>query len=271
MKQLILTVDLEFYYPGDKTGSVKDFDNLSFKEKIKYDNRRIEKSADTILKILQKYNQKITFFVVAELDKAHSKILKEIIKNGHEIALHSFNHKENWDLSDFEKDLKNCLPFQKKYNATGYRMPRIKITKKHYEILKKFNYKYDSSVYGTGSFLCQGIKVLPVSTLPFSGKKIQNIPSPLSLKLLTQTIPFGGGMFSGLLKNKQRFLINRYAAIYKEPACIFIHSWQIENYRYPIKSLIKNPSFISYSTDCKNVLEFMCREYKLLRIKDYLK
>lgn len=271
MKQLLLTVDLEFYYPGDKSGSVKNFDNLTLEEKIKYDNGRIEKSIGTILELLNKYHQKITFFVVAELDKAYSKLLKEIIKNGHEIALHSFNHKENWNLFDFEKDLKNCLAFQKKYGVLGYRMPRIKITKDHYPVFKKFNYKYDSSVYGTGSFSYQGIRVLPVSILPFSKKKVQRIPSPLNIKLLTQAIPFGGGMFSGLLKNKQRFLIDRYAISYKEPACIFLHSWQIENDRYPIKSLIKNPSFIFYSTDCQSMLEFMCKEYKLLRIKDYLK
>lgn len=270
-KEIILTVDLEFYYPGNNKGEVKDFDSLTIEEKIKYDNGRIEKSISTILKFLHKHNQKITFFVVAELDKFYSKILKEIIANGHEIALHSFDHKENWDISHFEKDLEKCSSFQKKYDIVGYRMPRIKITKNHYPLLKKFKYIYDSSIYGTRPFSCNGIKVIPVSILPYFKKNIQDVPSPLSKKLLTKTIPFGGGMFAGLLQKKGKFLIDRYISVYKKPPCIFLHSWQINNSRYPLKSLIKNPSFFSYSLDCKNMLEFFCERYKLTRIKDYLK
>lgn len=270
-KQLILTIDLEWYYPGDATGVIKNFDTLSFKQRLKYDNSRIEKSLDIILNTLQKYNQKITFFVVAELDRAYPQLLKQIIKDGHEIALHSFSHQEYPNPSDFENDLIKCIPFQRKYKVIGYRSPRIKITKKHYPILKKLNYKYDSSIYGTAPFSFNGVKILPVSVFPYWKENIKDIPSHLSLRLISQAIPFGGGMFIALLQKNARFFIERYNAIHKHPPCVFLHSWQIINNCFPLKSMIKNPYILPYSIGCKDLLEWTCKTYKLVRVKDYLR
>ena len=95
-KDLILTIDLKWYYNGDNRGkgNVFDSEGMSLRERFCYNNGQIEKSTETILKILKRYDQKITFFVVAEIDKAYPKVINKIYNDGHEIAHHSYNHNE---------------------------------------------------------------------------------------------------------------------------------------------------------------------------------
>ena len=270
--KLIFTIDLEWYYNGTKGGreNIADFSKKSLKDRIKYDNGQIEKSVESILATLQKYNQKITFYTVAEIYEAYPNVIEKIYKQGNEIALHSYRHDTLTDIPSLEKDLKKSAKFQRKYNITGFRNPRINIGKSSYNSLAKYGYKHDSSVYGTTQFEFSGIKVLPVSVLPFSKSSIQGIPSNLNINLISKSIPFGSGILTGLLQKFVKYFINIYYRKYQEPACIFIHSWQIEKPKYPMQFLIKNPWMLPYSFECKDMLEYFCKNYKLLKVRDYL-
>ncbi len=270
-KKLMLTIDLEWYYNGNERGSVEDFSKKTLEERYAYDNGQIEKSVNTILKILDAYNQKITFFVVAEIDKVYPKVIKKIFKEGHEISIHSYRHDEFNIINDFKRDLKKCSNFQKEYKVIGFRSPRIKINKQQHDVLHAFGYKYDSSVFGTTRFDNSNIEILPISVLPYFNKKhIQHIPSPLNINLLRTALPFGGGMFVGFFQKSNSLLISRYTKIYQEPPCLFIHSWQVNQPYYPWKFLAKNPWMIPYSFESKNLVEYFCAHYRLVRIKDYI-
>ncbi len=271
-KSLLLTIDLEWYYDGGKKGdgNAADFEKMSLSQRYTSDHGQIEKSTITILKILKKYRQKITFFIVAEIDKVYPRIVKKIYEDGHEIAVHSYRHSELIGKKALGLDLKECLPFQKKYRVIGFRNPRIKVTKDQYSYLKKFLYKYDSSVYGTSKFDFCGTKIIPVSILPYVNKEIQKIPSPLNLKLFKQAVPFGSGMFVGSLQKIGKLFIDAYHKRYCQPPCIFLHSWQIEQPNYHKGYLLRNPFMFPYCIECKDLLECFCQKYKLLRIKDYL-
>ena len=107
--------------------------------------------------------------------------------------------------------------------------------------------------------------------MPHSGKRdIQCIPSNLNMDLIKKSVPFGSGMFAGLLRKNVKYLIDTYYSRYRESPCIFIHSWQIEQPYYPVQFFAKNPWMISYSFECKGMLEYFCERYKLVRVKDYL-
>ena len=54
---------------------------------------------EPILKILNDYNVKCTFFVGCMWANKEPEVLREIYKNGHEIASHGYNHKEHEKLS----------------------------------------------------------------------------------------------------------------------------------------------------------------------------
>ncbi|MBS4172621.1 polysaccharide deacetylase family protein [Bacillus sp. FJAT-49736] len=61
-----------------------------------------------ILKLLKKYHAKSTFFVIGELVKQYPEIVQEEVKNGHEIANHTFSHhfRSNLSKKHLKKELK---------------------------------------------------------------------------------------------------------------------------------------------------------------------
>lgn len=82
--------------------------NLAFAEEKKKDNSKEElkkvvyltfddgptKNTLEILKILKEENVKATFFVIGELAEQNSDILKQVQEEGHEICIHTYNHKK---------------------------------------------------------------------------------------------------------------------------------------------------------------------------------
>lgn len=269
--KLIFTIDLEWYYNGIKRGreNIADFSKKSLKDRITYDNGQIEKSVKSILTTLQKYNQKITFYTVAEIWEAYPHVIETIYKQGNEIALHTYRHDTLTDTLNFERDLEKSVKFQRKYNIIGFRNTRINTSRQNYKSLAKYGYKHDSSVYGTTRFKFSGINILPVSVLPYGQRSVQSIPSNLNIDLIKKSVPFGSGVFAGLLQKYDKYFIDMYYSRYQEPPCIFIHSWQIEQPHYPVQFLIKNPFMVPYSFECKNMLEYFCKKYQLVKVKDY--
>lgn len=80
------------------------------------------KNTDEVLKILDKYEVKATFFVIGKTDRLSRKRYKKIVESGHTIGLHSFTHKYRQiyaNLKAFKKDFKRISDLV--YDATGVR------------------------------------------------------------------------------------------------------------------------------------------------------
>lgn len=80
------------------------------------------KNTDEVLKILDKYNVKGTFFVIGRADKESKKRYKAIVEKGHTIGLHSYTHDYKRiyaSLKAFKKDFKRIDDLV--YEATGVR------------------------------------------------------------------------------------------------------------------------------------------------------
>lgn len=267
MKQpLLLTIDLEWFYVGGE----KKIDQMDIKEKIAYAGNHIINSVDLILRILAEEHQHITFFTVAELDKAYPQVLQKINDAGHEIALHSYSHKDLSTAQEINDDFGKSVEFINKFQIIGYRSPRIAGREDLYLELKKHKFKYDSSVYGTSKFMKNDIEVIPVSVLPYKNKEIQNTPSVLNFNLLEQSIPFGSGIMCGIMGKKIDVMIEKFSKRYQLPPCVFMHSWQILQPKYKLKFLMRNPLMIPYAINCSKIFRYLCKKYKPLTIKDYL-
>jgi len=63
-----------------------------------------------VLDILKKHNAQTTFFILGKRIKGKEKIIKRILKEGHEIGNHSFSHKSLWfkKRNFIEEDIKKC-------------------------------------------------------------------------------------------------------------------------------------------------------------------
>jgi len=105
-----------------------------------------------IKKILDNNNIKATFFVTCDCIEKYPKIFEDIIKQGHEIALHGYRHERFDSISRVEKEeqiKKSILCFKKHLgiNPKGFRAPQHSIDKETLNLLEKYNFKYDSSYH----------------------------------------------------------------------------------------------------------------------------
>lgn len=116
--------------------------NISLTFDVSYSDKKI----NDILYILDKYDVKVTFFVVGKWVDKNQNLVEEIHKRGHEIANHSNSHTYFNEIS--EEEIKNELQItsQKIENITGsktnlFRPPFGEINEKEINICQSLGYK----------------------------------------------------------------------------------------------------------------------------------
>jgi peptidoglycan/xylan/chitin deacetylase (PgdA/CDA1 family) len=160
--KILLTFDLE------------EFDFIREEKKFEISKQGLL----VLLKLLDKHNIKATFFTTALFAKKYPKLIKDMQKEGHEIACHGYSHSDSYfsDLSNIplaKKEIEKIIGKEVK----GFRAPRFEI--KRIEKLYNFGFKYDSSLHPTlmpgryNNFLCnikmhkiKNIVEIPLSVLP---------------------------------------------------------------------------------------------------------
>lgn len=114
----------------------------------------VEKGTYKILEILEKNNNKATFFVLGWIAEKYPKLIKDITNLGHEVASHGYYHKELYKMSEEEwkEDALKSKYLLEDITGTeviGYRAPGFSSTT-YIELLKKLadlGFRYDSSLF----------------------------------------------------------------------------------------------------------------------------
>ncbi len=117
-------------------------------------SQRYERNTIRILRWLKENEIKATFFVVGKLAENSPKILKQVEKEGHEIAFHSYNHTPLTKTTpkDFIQDTikgKQAIEDIIGTELIGFRAPCFSLTRDTIwatEILADLGFKYSSSV-----------------------------------------------------------------------------------------------------------------------------
>lgn len=138
-KYAIFTMDVE---------SFTDTECVAYsKEKVEVD---VLDGFDEYIKILDSNGIKGTLFTVGNLAPKMANKLKDCIKNGHELALHNYEHTAPAEI-ETERFKNNILEaktkLSKMFNTeiSGFRAPYFSMDKKHLDIIKEVGFKYDSS------------------------------------------------------------------------------------------------------------------------------
>ena len=163
----------------------------------------IKKNIPEILRHLDDFNIKATFFLSGVTISENSDILWDIVDAGHETASHSYTHKNHSKMSKDQLSLeiaksKDVINDEFGVEVVGFRAPQGRINKYLFEVLAELNFKYDSSLIRSiipGRYanlrvpsepyqLKNDLLEIPISCLPYF-----RIPFGL---LWINTIGFGG-------------------------------------------------------------------------------
>jgi len=241
----------------------------------------ITESLTPLLDILDKYNVNATFFVLGIVAEKHPEIVEDIYEKGHEIASHAYSHKPLYELEkeEFEKEIKNSIQLLGKYNPIGFRAPNFSInndTKWALEILEKYYFRYDSSIFPIKTML-YGVPNAPQHIYRPSKEDVAKhdpngkiIEFPLTVIKIGKKVPIAGGFYLRVLP--LWFLKWGIRKLNKHrPAIIYIHPWET----YPKTPRLKVPlssKFITYHgiNNALKKLEALLKEFKFKTVRAVL-
>jgi hypothetical protein len=181
-------------------------------------------SIPRVIRLLDKYQVKATFFVVAQdLENKHKlDLLIKVVNKGHRVASHSYSHV---DLNNEGVNLKQEIIYSKDalernlgVPVMGFRAPGYSINKSALTLLEDNGYQYDSSVFPKRSF---SRKIdFNISKYPFRvgpNKKLIELPLPGSLPFLLPWHPS-----YSILLGKWYFDINFLTKGIKANPCVLL-------------------------------------------------
>jgi peptidoglycan/xylan/chitin deacetylase (PgdA/CDA1 family) len=116
-------------------------------------DKRIENEAmPRLLALHKKYKVKATFFFVATFAKSNPDIVRMVVKGGHEIACHGYDHTDYYDNLNYLEQFK-LLDRSKKIiedvsgeKVVSFRAPALRINKYTVKALEETGFLFDSSV-----------------------------------------------------------------------------------------------------------------------------
>jgi len=270
--KILLSFDVEHWYLGFKYRGITGW---------KEDRWRDYKNIETILSILKQYNSRATFFVTGQYAEDYPDIVKNLYKEGHEIACHGYSHEFIYNQSPkvFEEETiraKTILSDLINNEINGYRAASWSITKDSLwalDIISNAGFKYDSSIYPTKNKK-YGLYSAPdkVYRITFpDGDTLFEIP-PQILKSGPLKLPVCGGVYLRLFPlwlNKIAIRKSNNSGI---PGRVMLHPHELDP-NPPRLKVNFEAWLVKYFRigKVKSILENILAEYSLITYKEYFK
>ena len=120
--------------------------NTQKKVYLTFDDGPTPEVTEWTLDVLKKHHAKATFFCIGHNIEKHPALFEKIIKDGHSIGNHTFNHLKGWNtsLDQYIENTKRCEEIINKEHSTTYhlfRPPYGKIKPSQSKRLRKLGYK----------------------------------------------------------------------------------------------------------------------------------
>jgi polysaccharide deacetylase family protein (PEP-CTERM system associated) len=200
---------------------------------------RVETSTERVLALLAAARVKATFFVLGEVASEHPALVRQIAREGHEVACHDYHHTLVFERAPnaFRADIqraKAVLEDLAGQPVLGYRAPSFSIGPSErwaYAILAEEGFRYDSSVYPIVHDR-YGDRVAP--RFPYeiwrSGRE-RLIEFPIgTVRLLGVNLPVGGGGYFRLLPaGLIEAGIRRVNSAERKPVMFYFHPWELDH------------------------------------------
>ncbi|MES2411641.1 MAG: polysaccharide deacetylase family protein [Bacteroidota bacterium] len=121
-----------------------DIPNNENKVFLTFDDGPTPEITEWTLAQLKKYEAKATFFCIGNNIEKHPGIFQKVIREGHTIGNHTFDHLKGWQTNtdDYIENVKHCqFNIQNSIFNTLFRPPYGKIKPSQSRILRKLGYK----------------------------------------------------------------------------------------------------------------------------------
>jgi len=239
-----LTIDVEDYF------QVSAFDGIvKYEDWPRYESR-VERNTNSLLSLLADKEVKATSFILGWIADRYPKLVRDIQKEGHEIACHGYAHRLIYQQSrDFFRDdirrAKAILEDITGEKIIGYRAPSYSIIQDSLwalDILVEEGFEYDSSIFPIrhDRYGIPNGKRFPHA---ISGNNDRNIIEfPLStIRFCGTNFPLAGGGYFRLFPYwLTRWGLNRINKAEKQVFIFYLHPWEAD----PCQPRF-NPGYIS--------------------------
>jgi polysaccharide deacetylase family protein (PEP-CTERM system associated) len=223
-----MTVDVEDFF------QVSAFESIISPEQWQEYQPRVDHNTRRLLDLFAEKGVKSTFFVLGWVAERYPELIKEIHKQGHEVASHGYAHRRATEQTPevFRQDVQRSRDHLEDLlgeKLSGYRAPSFSIgydSEWAFEVLADLGFKYSSSTYPVKHDL-YGTPDWPrfAYTRP---EGIVEIPIP-TLKIMGKQIPIGGGGYFRLYPYKvTEKLVKKYLKDEKQPYSFYFHPWEID-------------------------------------------
>lgn len=224
------TVDVEEYF------QVSAFE--PYVPRARWDglDSRIAEGVNIILDLLGRHETKATFFVLGWIAERHPDVVRGIVRDGHEVASHGWDHRRLTyqtpvEVRESVRRSKAVLENITGEPVAGFRAPSFSIVpglEWALDILVEEGYRYDSSLFPIRrwGYGYPGGSRGPHWLQRSSGRLLE-VP-PATLHLWGRNFPAGGGAYFRLLPYQ---LVRSAVADFdrrKVPATVYVHPWEVD-------------------------------------------
>ncbi|MDR3453995.1 MAG: DUF3473 domain-containing protein [Rhodoferax sp.] len=241
-----LTIDVEDYF------QVSAFAPHIARSEWSTRECRVERNVNIILEMLASRGTKATFFTLGWIAERYPQLVRQIVKEGHELASHGYGHERVTDQTEaaFFADIhlaKIVLEDLADSEITGYRAPSFSIGTDNlwaFDCLVRAGYRYSSSIYpirhdhygmpDSPRFAHEvrpGLTEIPITTMRVLNR---NLPSS------------GGGYFRLLPYAMSRWMLGRVNGHDREAGIFYFHPWEIDTGQPRISGISSKTRFRHY-------------------------
>lgn len=241
-----LTIDVEDYF------QVSAFAPHIARSEWNTRECRVERNIDDILEMLARHDTKATFFTLGWIAERYPQLVRQIVRQGHELASHGYGHERASDQTQeaFFADIhlaKIVLEDLTDREVNGYRAPSFSIGIGNlwaYDCLARAGYRYSSSIYpirhdhygmpDSPRFAYEarpGLMEIPITTFRMLNR---NWPSS------------GGGYFRLLPYALSRWMLSRVNGHERESGIFYFHPWEIDAGQPRIEGISRKTRFRHY-------------------------
>lgn len=189
---------------------------------------------ERLLNLLGEFNYKATFFVTGVFAVEFPSLMKEIVKAGHELGSHSYDHTlvhGFQNIACFQEDLRRSVGIIENTageKVRGFRAPKWSIPRnpeRFYEALVEEGLVYDSSQFP--GIAARHIAKEPRQIKLGSGKTIWEFPAT-TLEVGALRVPAAGGLWLRLFPAAISRLALRQGEGKGQPRLVYLHPYDLD-------------------------------------------